>query len=370
MGCYLWVALPRQASHSWRSTTLVEMPIDPAGRKRVTIDHVARAAGVSRTTVSKVFNDQAGISQETMERVRRVAAELGWAPSSSAAALASANTRNVAIVFRRNPDLLTIDPHFSVVISGVEDVLAPRGYGLQLYMVGEEEKAELDAYRDLSRRRLVDGVLMSESRVGDKRYDLVASLGLPAVLMGYPEDDRLIPAVHAEVGDTGLTQAAQHLVEFGHRRIAYVSGPPDRVHTGYRRSVFVSELARLGVGLGWSITTSFTEDAAASAALSLMGERRPPTVIVFANDSMAMAAIGALQRHGYNVPADISVVGHDDLPFGHWAHPRLTTISQDLHQMARVSALRLLQLLGTDTSQLPSIRSPQLIVRDSTAPPP
>jgi DNA-binding LacI/PurR family transcriptional regulator len=84
---------------------------------------------------------------------------------------------------------------------------------------------------------------------------------------------------------------------------------------------------------------------------------------------MAIAAIGALQRNGYDVPADISVVGHDDLPFGQWVHPRLTTISQDLQQMARVSALRLLQLLGAGTSKLTTIGSRQLIIRDSTAPP-
>lgn len=84
---------------------------------------------------------------------------------------------------------------------------------------------------------------------------------------------------------------------------------------------------------------------------------------------MAIAGMGALQRHGYNVPRDISGVGHDDLPFGQWIHPRLTTISQDLHQIGRVSALRLLQLLGTEHSQLPMLDAPQLIVRESTAPP-
>lgn len=336
----------------------------------MTIEDVARTAGVSRTTVSKVFNRQAGISAETSERVRKVAAELSWAPSSSAAALASANTRNIGMVLRRDPDLLVVDPHFSVLIAGAETALAPRGYGLQLYMVGEDERAELDVYRDLSRRRLVDGVLMAESRVGDKRYELLASLGMPAVLMGYPEDDRLIPAAHAKVGSSGVSEAAQYLVELGHRRIAYVAGPPDRVHTAYRRAGFVSELARLGVGLGWSVITSFTEDAAASSALSLMAEEQHPTVIVFANDSMAIAAIGALQRHGYHVPLDVSVVGHDDLPFGQWVHPRLTTISQDLHQIGRAAALQLLQLLNTYTSEVPKIDPPRLIVRESTAPPP
>lgn len=151
------------------------------------------------------------------------------------------------------PGLLTTEPHFSMLASAMAAALAPRGYGLHLYMVGEKEKAELDVYRNLSRRRLVLGALMTESRVGDKHHDPVRSLGLPAVLMGYPEGDRLILAVHAQLGDTGVTQAAWHLVGLGHRRVANVAGPPGRVHTGYQLNSFVSELARLDGGLGWSI---------------------------------------------------------------------------------------------------------------------
>lgn len=139
--------------------------------------------------------------------------------------------------------------------------------------------------------------------------ELLRSQGLPAALMGYPQGDPLIPAAHAEVGHTGLVQAAPRLVDLGHRHIAF----------------------------------------------ALMAEQRRPTVMVFANDSMTIAAAGALQRNGYEVPEDVSVVGHDDLAFGQWVHPRLTTISQNLHQIGRVSGLPLLQLLGTDAAQLPRL---------------
>lgn len=343
-------------------------PARPAGR-RVTIDDVARDAGVSRSTVSKVFNHRPGIPQQTADRVRNAADNLGWFPSSSAAALASATTRTIGMVFSRDPDLLIIDPHFAVLIAGAESVLAPRGYGLQLHMVGEDPVAEAEAFRRLGHGRIVDGVLLAESRVDDFRYELLRSLGLPAVLMGRPQHADEIVSVFSDDPGRGLVAAARHLVELGHQRVAYVSGPPDRVHTGYRRGIFIGELARLGVGLGWSITTSFTEEEAAAAALRLMEEAAPPTVIVFANDSMAIAAIGALQRSGRDVPNDVSILGHDDLPFGKWIHPSLTTVSQDLHQIGRSAAIALLRELRIETEPVPPIDSPALVIRASTGSP-
>ncbi|MDR3375047.1 MAG: LacI family DNA-binding transcriptional regulator [Ancalomicrobiaceae bacterium] len=342
----------------------------PNDKPRVTINDVAAGAGVSRSAVSKVFNGRSGISPETTERIRAVARDLGWAPSSSAAALASASTRTIGMVTNREPDLLVVDPHFAVLIAGVEEALVAQDFGLQLYMVGEEAAAEEATYRRIAQQRRVDGVLLTESRVDDRRYALLSELRLPAVQMGRPLEGAKVEAVHPAVGDSGAMEAARYLYDNGHRRIAYVAGPDDRVHTHYRRRAFVGELARLGLGLSHSVTTRFREEDAAAAVLDLMRGDARPTAIMIANDSMAIAAIGALQRAGWRVPDDVSIIGHDDLPFGRWIHPRLTTIEQDLFQLGRASAIRLLQILGRTDQSVPALRSPALIVRESSGPAP
>lgn len=338
--------------------------------RRVTINDVAAAAGVSRAAVSKVYNGRPGIPAATSTRIRDAADRLGWAPSSSAAALASARTRTIGLVVSREPDLLAVDPHFAVLIAGIEGVLARRGFGLQLHMVGESPEAELDTYRRITRERRVDGVLLTENRISDPRYGVLRELKLPFVLLGRPMVGQDIPAVYPEVGDQGATEAAKYLHGLGHEVIAYVAGPEDRVHTVYRRAAFEAALSVLGGKLSYSVCTSFNEDEAASGVLALMSLDPRPTAIVMANDSMAIAAIGALQRHGLRVPAEVSVLGHDDLPFSQWIHPRLTTISQDLSGLGRAGALKLLSVLDRHPETTPEVTTSQLVVRESTAAPP
>lgn len=120
-----------------------------------------------------------------------------------------------------------------------------------------------------------------------------------------------------------------------------------------------------------SVSTTFDEDDAMRIVLELMRSSQRPTAIVLANDSMAIAAIAALQRAGFSVPGDVSIVGHDDLPLGRWTYPSLTTISQDLLGLGAAAAHRLLEILGVALEGEPiTVRPPQLVVRGSTAPPP
>lgn len=340
----------------------------PRKSGRVTIEDVAARAGVSRAAVSKVLNGRKGISEATAARIRAAAEDLQWSPSAAASALRSARSRTVAMVMRRNTDLLVVDPHFAVLVSGAEQVLAPLGYGLQMHLVGESDEAEARVYRMLAEQRRVDGVIAPEIRVDDPRPALFAELGLPAVFLGVPADAARSDTVRASAPESGLIEAADHLVGLGHRHVAYVSGPDDRVHTGFRRTVFVEALARRGLALSHDVSVDFTEEAAAAAADRLMRLDVPPSAIVFANDTMAIAAIGVLQKAGLSVPGDVSVVGHDDLAFGSWIHPGLTTISQDLQTIAAAGASRLVAQLGERDVTEPVVRNPRLVVRGSTGP--
>ncbi|MFN8077073.1 MAG: LacI family DNA-binding transcriptional regulator [Kineosporiaceae bacterium] len=343
----------------------------------MTIADVAALAGVSVAAVSKVVNNRTGISEATARRVRDAAAQLRWAPSSAAVALRGARSRTVGLVAARDPDLLLADPHFTVLVSGIEAELAPRGYGLLLHLVsesGERPEAAEDeeqVYRRLGQQRRVDGVLLTESRVEDPRPRLLRELGVPAVMIGRPWGDDPVVQVSGRDEFAGVREAAVHLLRLGHRRIAYVHGPQDRVHTRLRLAAFAEALAAAGGGSPTVVGTSgFGGDSGARAATELLSQPpgRRPTALVLANDSMAVAAMSAAARLGLRVPDDVSVVGHDDLPLAQWVHPRLTTVSQDLAGLGRAGARRLLHLLGEPDPDLPQVQGTRLVVRESSGP--
>ncbi len=339
------------------------------GRKP-TIADVAALAGVSVAAVSKVVNGKGSISAATRDRVLTAASKLRWTPSAAAVALRSAKTRAIGMVAKRSPDLLSADPHFTLLISGIESELSPLGYGLLLHIVGEEPSAEEAAYRRLADERRVDGVVLTESLIGDTRFELLRTLGVNAVLVGTPWRADPVPSVQAAEPANGIRAAVEHLVAHGHRRIAYVSGPEDRVHTLYRRRVFEGALAAHDLVASHSIVSDFTAAGAVDAIGGLLGDRRRPTAVLFANDSMAVAGMSAARRLGVDVPGELSVVGHDDLPLGELVYPQLTTVRQDLVGLGRAAARVLLASLDEVGGAPVDVRPPELVVRESTGPAP
>jgi DNA-binding LacI/PurR family transcriptional regulator len=320
--------------------------------------------------VSKAVNGKGGISAPTRERILTAASKLRWTPSAAAVALRGAKTRAIGMVAMRSPDLLSADPHFTLLISGIESELSPLGYGLLLHIVGEEPSAEEAAYRRLADERRVDGVVLTESRIGDTRFELLRTLDVRTVLIGTPWRDDPVPSVQATGLDRGIRAAVAHLVALGHRRIAYVSGPEDRVHTLYRRRVFEDALAVHDLAPSHSVVSDFTAAGAVAAIGGLLGDRRRPTAVLFANDSMAVAGMSAARRLGVDVPGELSVIGHDDLPLGELVYPQLTTVRQDLVGLGRAAARVLLASLEEVEDASVVVRPPELVVRESTGPPP
>lgn len=339
----------------------------PTGR--VTIADVAALAGVSVSAVSKAVNGKGSIAAATRTRIQDAIDKLGWTPSASAVALRTARTHAIGMIAPRSADLLVSDLHFNLLISGIESELAPLDYGLLLHIVGEQHTAERRAYRRLAQERRVDGVILTESLVNDARFDLLRRLGLPAVLVGTPWREEAVTAVHAPGQARGVTEAVEHLTGLGHRKIAYVSGPEDRVHTGFRRRVFEDTLRARGLRPYDVVVADFTAAASAAATAELLGRPERPTAILFANDVMALAGANTARQLGLSVPGDLSVVGYDDLPLGDLCDLQLTTVSQDLVRLGRAAALTLLQLVdpGLDLA-VPDIAAPRLVVRASTGP--
>jgi DNA-binding LacI/PurR family transcriptional regulator len=337
--------------------------------KRPTIADVASRAGVSKGSVSFALNGRPGLAQATVDKILAAADELGWRPSNRARSLSVSKAFALGLVITRDPAVLSSDPFFPAFIAGVESVLATRGQALVLQVVtaGEDEEA---GYRRLARDGRVDGVFLSDLRHDDPRIDLLVELHLPAVTLNRPDGSSPFPAVILD-DRPGTSAVVEHLLELGHTRIAHIAGPPTFVHATARSTAFADTLAAAGLEPMATEAADFTAAGGIEATRRLLALPKPPTAIVYANDRMAIAGLGAAQAAGLTVPDDLSIAGFDDSELAEYVHPGLTTVRADPFRFGETAALTLNQLVDGATD-VPDVELPpaQLVVRGSTASPP
>ncbi|MFJ8609209.1 LacI family DNA-binding transcriptional regulator [Streptomyces sp. NPDC093675] len=335
--------------------------------RRPTIADVAELAGVSRATVSFVLNNRPGVALATQERVRSAAEKLGWTPSRSARALSTGRARAVGLVLAREPELIGTDPFYPAFMAGIESVISETGDGLMLQM--SRPGAEMETYRRLAADRRVDGVFLTDLRLDDPRPDLVAELGLPAIAVGGIESDKDLPTVNLDDRPV-VRDAVRHLVELGHRDIAYVAGPEEFVHARRRRQAWADALAEAGLPLGTSLPGGFTAEGGARATRALLDLPTPPTAIVYGNDLSATAGMAVAQDAGLRLPHDLSVVGFDDVPLASWTSPTLTTCRANPVLWGRAAAQALVEMIEHGTTADVELDPATLVIRGSTGPVP
>jgi LacI family transcriptional regulator, repressor for deo operon, udp, cdd, tsx, nupC, and nupG len=333
---------------------------------RPTINDVARAAGVSKGAVSFALNNKPGVAPETRKRILDVARDLGWTPSAHARALSTSQAFAVGLVIMRPPETLRSDKFFISFISGAETVLAEEGFALLLQVVPDPQREHL-AYRRLAEAGRVDGVFVTDLFVDDVRPALLAEIGLPALVIGPPQDDPGQPAVGIDDAP-GITAAVDHLIALGHTRIAHVAGPDFMVHGRSRRDAWSAAIERAGLREGPCIEADFSAEAGAAATMALLDLADPPTAIVYANDLMAMAGLSLAVARGLDVPGDLSITGYDDTEIAAHMQPPLTTVTSDAIAWGRAAAIRLLELIRQEPPTTTVLPPARLIIRGSTGP--
>jgi DNA-binding LacI/PurR family transcriptional regulator len=331
---------------------------------RPTIRDVARAAGVSKGTVSFVLNGRPGVAEDTRVRILDVARELGWTPSHRGRALSVSKALAVGLVLARPPELLGADPFFPAFIAGVEATLSGLGQVLVLQVVPDSD--EEAAYRRLAADGRVDGVFLLDLRVGDRRIALLRELGMPAVTIAQPDVPSEFPALLVD-DRPGIAAAVRHLVELGHRRIGHVAGPAHFLHGQVRRQAWEQALADAGLPAECVAEADFSPAGGARATRALLAKQ--PTAIVYANDLMAIAGLSVAQEHGVAVPAQLSVTGFDNTDLAGYVNPPLTTVRTDPFRWGRTAAAALLDLIDGNPIGDLSVPPSELVVRASTAPP-
>ena len=339
-------------------------------KQRPTIADVATRAGVSKGAVSFALNGRPGLAQSTVDKIIAAADELGWRPSNRARSLSVSKAFALGLVITRDPAVLSSDPFFPAFIAGVESVLSTRGQALVLQVVtaGEDEEA---GYRRLAQDGRVDGVFLSDLRHDDPRIGLLVELGLPAVTLNRPDGASPFPAVTLD-DRPGTTAVVEHLLRLGHTRIAHVGGPPAFVHATARSTAFAAALAAAGLEPVAMETSDFTAAGGIEATRRLLALAEPPTAIVYANDRMAIAGLGAAAgRRTDACPDDLSIAGFDDSELAEYVHPGLTTVRADPFRFGEAAAQTLNQVVD-GAADVPDVELPpaQLVVRRSTAVPP
>ncbi|MGW1893644.1 LacI family DNA-binding transcriptional regulator [Streptomyces sp. NPDC002004] len=327
---------------------------------------IARRAGVSESAVSFALNDRPGVSEVTRDRVRRVAEQLGWRPSTAARALSGEGAATIGLVVARPADLLGVDSFFLQLVSGVQEVLAERHLGL-LFQVVEDVAAECVVYRRWWAEHRVDGVLVVDPRTEDPRPALLDELGLPAVVIGGPADTGHPGLSTVWADDAGaMASVVERLCVLGHRRIAHIAGLPGLVHTERRIRTLRAEAGRRGLTEVTSVPTDYSDTEGAAVTRRVLTSPRPPTALIYDNDVMALAGVAAATELGFSVPGEVSIVAWEDSALCRMVKPWLSALSRDTVGFGRLAARELMALLDGGTARTVRVPVPRLLERDST----
>jgi LacI family transcriptional regulator/LacI family repressor for deo operon, udp, cdd, tsx, nupC, and nupG len=333
-------------------------------QKRISVLDVARKAGVSISTVSRVINGEKSIKPETLAKVQRAIARLGYKPNLAAQRLRRRKGRR-KIIGLLIPDIQ--NPFYVEVIRGVEDVAFQQQYAVLMSNFAQEEEKE-NFYLDQMMAEAVDGIIVAPSH---GRYQKVIELvrsGFPIVCV-----DRGLTDIESDVvlvnNHQGAYDAVEHLLQRGHTRIAYIGGIPAIPTTQQRRQGYIDALTRHGIEIkpDYIRTGNSKHESGRTLANDLLDLALPPTAFFTGNNLITLGALETIHSRGQRIPDDIAMVGFDDMPWSISLNPPLTAVSQPGYEIGGRAAEMLFQRINDPQRQpVSQIFRAKLIIRKST----
>jgi DNA-binding LacI/PurR family transcriptional regulator len=332
----------------------------------VTIKDIAKRVGVSHTTVSRALHGNSLISDETSERIRQVSKEMGYQPSAAARSLKTNRSQVLGVIVSSLDD-----PFFSEILQGIEETAQESDFSLFIAASQRDPDRERRIVQTMMEHR-VDGVIICSTSFGAAQGRHLLEYGFPTVVVNNQSAENFRYSIyHDDVG--GCRQVTRHLIDLGHRRIAYLGNSLSGRTTLDRLSGFRTELESAGVPILdeyiHEVKGGNPEHGMAGAEYFLSLSNRPSAIICF-NDLIATGVLKHLYAAGLAVPSDISVTGFDNIKFSEYTHPALTTFDQPKRFIGIEAAQLLLGLLrhAPDDGEKVKMLKGSLLVRASTAP--
>jgi LacI family transcriptional regulator, galactose operon repressor len=351
-----------------KTRTLPRRAAKPTPASRPTIKDVAAKCGVHPSTVSRALSPAMShlVAPDVAERIRAAAAALGYQPNVTAAGLRTGRSGLIGVLA---PDIA--DPGFPPILSGVAETLGAAGYATIVLDVGPDRSRQQELVDRLIARG-VDGLVLATVTLNDPVVGHCIAASIPVILVNRTDAGRRLPAVVTD-DEAGMRLAVEHLVALGHRRIGHIAGPQEVSTGALRRAGFKVAATKAGLpaqSIMIETARAYTRDEGRLAALRLLDRKIVPTGIVAANDLLALGIYDALSERDLHCPSDVSVVGHNDMPYVDMLSPPLTTVRIAQRNIGNQAARLLLDRIADPAARSKRVvLEPNLIVRGSTSAP-
>lgn len=325
-----------------------------------TIADVAREAGVSIATVSRVLNGNTPVVGETAERVQAAIRALNYVPRAAARVLASRRTNTLGLLL---PEIS--GPFFSSMLRGVEAAAKEEGFGLLIHATGREEVSH--PARLLLGEHNTDGLLVFTSSLEEEELLRLHSTGLPLALLHQTVEGSAIPTISIE-NKSGAARIVTHLIEaHGRRRIVFLRGPESHEDSAWRERGYCEALEAHGLQPDPALIAQggFHRDMAQAAIQDLLARGADFDAVFSGDDEAALGVLTALQAAGVAVPREVSVVGFDDVPFAPFLTPPLTTIRAPIEQVGREAVRQLVKSIRGGQADLLTLLPTEMVIRKS-----
>jgi LacI family transcriptional regulator len=330
----------------------------------LTLEDVAQQAGVSRSTVSRVVNDQPNVRESVRKRVLEVIRDTGYHPNAAARTLASQRSWMIGLVLPRGVSSFFTDPYFPRLTQGIAQACNHHNYTLALFLVSSKEDEE-KIFPRVSRKGLLDGILVQSGQPDEQLIDRLVKAGIPLVIAGRPFHTNNISYIDVDNIDAA-DNAVSHLVRLGYKRIGTIAGPVTSTVGLDRKEGYRKALIERGreVDEALIVEADFTEAGGYYAMRQLLTAR--PDAVFTASDIMAIGAMRAVREAGLNIPGEVAFVGFDDLPLATLSNPQLTTIRQPIVQFGSKALEILIDLIENGIQPPRRVILPtELIIRES-----
>lgn len=332
----------------------------------VTIKDVAKAAGTSVSTVSKVINGHYSISEETADRVREVIKELNYFPSASAQSIAKGATKIVTMLTNLNPNTAFQNPHMFEIVAGLEETIRSKGY--RLHLRGVDATNAYDVAEEIISRRSADALAIHVSVMTHPLSGLLTKLRFPHIVLGMPNFESQVCWIDNNNVYSG-TIAASYLISQGYRKIAFIGGQYYDLGSSLRLQGVKQELQNTGFQLEdqYIWLGDSTRADGFRMTTKLLDQKPLPDAIICANNYIAIGCVDALLKKGMKIPADIGVMAFDDYPFSQIIEPQLTVVDINVRDMGNQAGKFLIDIIKHPNMQVQTyVTTSNIMERHST----